>query len=307
MKLRSLALVLVLVCIGHAPALAQDAAFITFPDTPAVNESLQTYVYDESEPNPLFRDRRQTISVMLSGVRSEIATALTASEVVAGAGIDIDRTGGVLTFAATGPTTFIGLTDVAATSIVDGECIAGVSGSLGFQACGGTDTDTHVEFRDGGQLIRTNPSFVNFTGSRALLSTTGTTGVIVNIIGPLIYDEGMLLVADPTVLDFTGAGVTTTVNTVSGLVTIDIPGGGGGMADGVATAGAYDSTDEEIDFTVTTPGANFSVDVSALVGGGGQTLHRGANQWAGNFRQRDHVEAGRASSIRHDRASGTVG
>ena len=103
------------------------------------------------------------------------------------------------------------------------------------------DTDTHVEIR-AGSVIRTNPAFVNFTGNRVLVSTTGTDGALVNIIGPLIYSEGTLVFADPTVLDFTGAGVTTTADPVSGLVTIGIPGGGSGMADGVATAGAYDST-----------------------------------------------------------------
>ena len=35
-----------------------------------------------------------------------------------------------------GSTTFLGLTDVSATSIVDGQCVAGSSGSLAFQPCG---------------------------------------------------------------------------------------------------------------------------------------------------------------------------
>ena len=132
------------------------------------------------------------------------------------------------------------------------------------------DTDTHVEIRAGaGTSIRMNPAYVLFTGNRVLVSSAGTDGAVVNVIGPLIYSEGTLVIADPTVLDFTGAGVTTTADPVSGSVTIGIPGGGGGMADGVATAGAFNSTSENIDFTVATPGSNFSVDVSALVGGGG--------------------------------------
>ena len=37
-----------------------------------------------------------------------------------------------------GSTTFLGLTDVSATAIVDGQCVGGVSGALGFQPCGGS-------------------------------------------------------------------------------------------------------------------------------------------------------------------------
>ena len=36
-----------------------------------------------------------------------------------------------------GSSTFLGLTDVSATSIVDGQCVAGAGGMLTFQACGG--------------------------------------------------------------------------------------------------------------------------------------------------------------------------
>ncbi len=38
----------------------------------------------------------------------------------------------------------------------------------------------------------------------------------------------------------------------------------GGSADGVTTAGTHDTGNEELDFTVASPGSNFSVDVSAL-------------------------------------------
>ena len=251
------------------PAIAQDRGFPDFPDTPLADDALQLVVYDGTQTDLLDRERRQSVAVMLSGVRAEIAATLTAAEVFPGAGIDIYRTGGAVTVVATGPTRFVELTDTPG-AITAVQCLQGnaAGNQLVFAACGSPDTDTHVEIRAGaGTSIRMNPAYVLFTGNRVLVSSAGTDGAVVNIIGPLIYDEGSLLVADPTVLDFTGAGVTTAVNTVSGLVTIDIP--AGGMADGVATAGAYDSTDEEIDFTVTTPGANFSVDVSALVGGGG--------------------------------------
>ena len=43
--------------------------------------------------------------------------------------------------------------------------------------------------------------------------------------------------------------------------------GGGGMADGVATAGVFDSLTNQIDFSVLSPGADFSVDVSGIGSG----------------------------------------
>ena len=223
------------------PTSGQQEPFDALPQQTTRVPTQELSIYDATQTDPQQRLRRMTVATLIGGLG--------------------------------GSTTFLGLTDVSATAIVDGQCVAGVSGALGFQACGGTDTDTHVEIRGSGMVVRTNPAFVDFLGNRVLSATTGSDGVALTISGPLIYSEGTLVFADPTVLDFTGAGVTTTVNTVSGLVSIAIPGGSGGMADGVATAGAFNSTSENIDFTVTTPGANFSVDVSALVGGGGgQTL-----------------------------------
>ena len=256
------------------PAVAQDRGFPDFPDTPLQDDALQLVVYDGTQTDLLQRERRQTVAVLLSGVRVEIAAALTAAEVFAGTGISINRTGGTVTVAATGPTTFVGLTDVSATAIVDGQCVAGVAGSLGFQACGGTDTDTHVEIQDGGTSVLINPAFLNFLGNRVLPVTSGT-GVDLTIGGPEIYTAGTLLFDDPTVLNFTGAGVAVTRESVtSGQINIAIAGASAGVADGVATAGTYNSTTDAIDFTVATPGSDFSVDVSG-VGGSALTVTDG--------------------------------
>ena len=154
-------------------------------------------------------------------------------------------------------------------TITAGQCVQGNSGgtALVFGVCDVAGANTHVEIRAGaGTSIRMNPAFITFTGNRVLVSTANT-GVVVNIIGPPVYNAGTLAIGDPVILDFTGAGVTATADSISGFVTIDIPGGGGGgTADGVATAGTYNSSNKDIDFTVASPGTNFSVNVSALAG-----------------------------------------
>ena len=62
------------------------------------------------------------------------------------------------------------------------------------------------------------------------------------------------------------AGETLTLTRTHGLADLDIT--GLPQPDGVATAGTYDAANDEIDFTVSAPGADFSVDVSGLGGGG---------------------------------------
>ena len=56
---------------------------------------------------------------------------------------------------------------------------------------------------------------------------------------------------------------------------VAVPAPSGGMADGVATAGVFDSLTNQIDFTVSSPGTDFSVDVSGLGGTGFEVQHHG--------------------------------
>lgn len=82
-----------------------------------------------------------------------------------------------------------------------------------------------------------NPLTVNGTVFGAARDTANTSGVITEFTVASIaggggagavpvQDEGILVVAAPSALNFTGAGVTAT--DVAGVATIDIPGGGGG-------------------------------------------------------------------------------
>jgi hypothetical protein len=63
-----------------------------------------------------------------------------------------------------------------------------------------------------------------------------------------------------------GDSLTGTYNDVANTYTLDYTGvnGGGGSADGVATAGSLDAVNEEIDMTVAAPGSNFSINLADL-------------------------------------------
>ena len=74
------------------------------------------------------RDRRQTISVLLSGVRAELGQRLLPAGVIAGTGISIATSGSTVTVTATGggggSSTFVDLTDTPS-AITAGQCVQG--------------------------------------------------------------------------------------------------------------------------------------------------------------------------------------
>ena len=83
-----------------SPAVTQTPAGRSFEDlvgTPISNEAWEIYLYDRSQSDPLMRDRRQTISVLLSGVRVELQQRLLPTGVIAGTGISVNRAGSTVT------------------------------------------------------------------------------------------------------------------------------------------------------------------------------------------------------------------
>ena len=88
------------------------------------------------------RDRRQTISVLLSGVRAELEQRLLPAGVIAGTGISVARAGVTVTISSTGggggSSTFVDLTDTPAAITASRSACRGTPGAtaLVFGACG---------------------------------------------------------------------------------------------------------------------------------------------------------------------------
>ena len=100
------------------------------PEQTTVDNTQQITVYDSTLP---VRERNRRITVGL--LRSGLPATIESGECVQG-----NSAGTALVFAAcgaSGASTFLDLTDVAAAAIIDGQCVAGNSaGMLVFQACG---------------------------------------------------------------------------------------------------------------------------------------------------------------------------
>ena len=153
------------------------------PDQTTVDNTQQVTVYDSTLP---VRERNRRITVGL--LRSGLPATIESGECVQG-----NSAGTALVFAtcgASGASTFLDLTDVAAAAIVDGQCVAGNSaGMLVFQACGTGSvssltglSDTPATFGTVGQVLAVTSGLnaVEWVdqamGPRGLTGATGPTG-----------------------------------------------------------------------------------------------------------------------------------
>ena len=97
MRIVRLCLAALLVCAAAPAQTPPGRTFEDLVDTPISNEAWEIYLYDRSQADPLNRDRRQTISVLLSGVRAELQQRLLPSGVIAGTGVSVVPAGNTVT------------------------------------------------------------------------------------------------------------------------------------------------------------------------------------------------------------------
>ena len=188
---------LILVVLGLVVAVsasAQDRGFPDFPETPLPNDTLQIVVYDGTQADPLDRERRQTVGVMLSAVRAELALAYGPGDLIAGTGITLVPSGGSLTINSSG------------------------GGSVDF---GNVDTD-----------ILPNADNAHSVGSAARTWSSGRfTGLTVDgalTVGGDSLDENVDDQVDALIVD--GTNITTVYDDTAGTLTVNAAGGSGGTA-----------------------------------------------------------------------------
>ena len=228
------------------------------PDQTTVDNSQQITVYDSTRPA---RDRNLRITVGL--LRGNLPATIEPSQCVQGNGGGTELVFGPC--GAPGATSFLGLSDVAATSIVNGQCVAGNSaGMLVFAACGGggtadgvltggsvsggtatftrsigqdidvtgfftaADVPPFALFEEGIELT-SNLQGINFRGFEVVVLDTPQS--IANIrFGSILQDEGTELSEDGAhIVNYTGAGVTSSFNNTTNALTVNVPGAAGAL------------------------------------------------------------------------------
>ena len=141
-------------------------------------------------------------------------------------------------------------------------------------AFGGSGTYTSWNIDAAGNVGATGPTGpTGSSGSAGGTGPTGPTGAASTTPGPTgptgpagtgtnisVSDEGTLLTSGVTSFNFTGAGVTATAAT--NAVTVNIPGGGGGLT---YSRTSFTATAGQTTFTVTYTVANVEVFVNGIL------------------------------------------